>query len=178
MDRRTQRTKTALREALFACMQEKPLADITITEICATAGMNRTTFYKHYKLAEDIIREFEREQLEDMKSFLETTEKNGKDLMMEIMQRLERVKELRRLENGSLFSYAFRADMITMMKQHWLDAWRNQISKDATAEAELALETLIAGALHLYMEEKNRYSREMIAKAIAEMTDCCQKLYL
>lgn len=47
-DARVAKTKARLREALLACMQEKPLDTITATELCARAGVSRNTFYAHY----------------------------------------------------------------------------------------------------------------------------------
>lgn len=47
-NRRTQMTRTLLKTALIELMQEKPLRQITIKDICQQADLNRTTFYKHY----------------------------------------------------------------------------------------------------------------------------------
>ena len=61
-DRRTQYSKRVIREALYELMQEKPLNKITVTEICALADVNRSTFYAYYtdifNLHESIIKEF------------------------------------------------------------------------------------------------------------------------
>lgn len=46
-----------LHQALLVLLKEKPLNKITIRELCATAGVNRTTFYNHYQSPEDILRE-------------------------------------------------------------------------------------------------------------------------
>ena len=46
-----------LHQALLALLKEKPLDKITIRELCAKAGVNRTTFYNHYETVEDILRE-------------------------------------------------------------------------------------------------------------------------
>lgn len=48
MDLRIQRTRTALQTALLALCRERPLDAITVGEICERAGVNRSSFYKHY----------------------------------------------------------------------------------------------------------------------------------
>jgi AcrR family transcriptional regulator len=47
-DLRVRRTKKALNEAFIKLLSEKPFEDITINELCDTAGVRRATFYKHY----------------------------------------------------------------------------------------------------------------------------------
>lgn len=50
---------TALRmdEALIALLEKKDLEYITVKEICAEAGVNRSTFYLHYETIADLVNE-------------------------------------------------------------------------------------------------------------------------
>lgn len=48
-DRRTRRTERALREALVALLQEKPLSRITVSDVIELADIGRSTFYRHYQ---------------------------------------------------------------------------------------------------------------------------------
>ncbi|WP_027834118.1 TetR/AcrR family transcriptional regulator [Maritalea myrionectae] len=48
MDKRSQRTRDALLEAMVVLMQEKPWEAITIREICEEADIARSTFYIHF----------------------------------------------------------------------------------------------------------------------------------
>lgn len=61
-DRRTQFSKKMIRESLYELMKEKPLNKISVTEICAKADVNRSTFYAYYTdiydLNQKIIKEF------------------------------------------------------------------------------------------------------------------------
>jgi AcrR family transcriptional regulator len=56
-DRRVDRTRKALREALFDLIREKGYDHITIEEITERANLGRTTFYLHYKDKEDLLLE-------------------------------------------------------------------------------------------------------------------------
>jgi AcrR family transcriptional regulator len=56
-DRRVDRTRRALREALIDLIREKSYDQITIEEITERANLGRTTFYLHYKDKEDLLLE-------------------------------------------------------------------------------------------------------------------------
>ena len=42
--------------ALLELLQEKPLADISVSQLCDKAGVGRTSFYRNYQEKEDILR--------------------------------------------------------------------------------------------------------------------------
>lgn len=54
-NRRAQATKQQLQAALLQLLQTKPLAHITVTEICQVADVNRGTFYSHYRDPADLF---------------------------------------------------------------------------------------------------------------------------
>ncbi len=70
-DRRVRRTKRVIRDALIKLMLDKPVAGVTITELCREADINRNTFYAHYSAPEDVFAEIENELLADLSSMLE-----------------------------------------------------------------------------------------------------------
>ena len=55
MDVRVERTRRALQEALFELARERPLDEVTIADIAARAGVNRSTFYQHYSDKETLL---------------------------------------------------------------------------------------------------------------------------
>lgn len=54
-DARVVQTRAALREALLELLDSKPLEEITIREIAATAGIGYTTFFRHHTSREDLL---------------------------------------------------------------------------------------------------------------------------
>ena len=48
VDRRSQRTRMALRGALVELMVERPWDDIAVGDVCTRANVGRSTFYLHY----------------------------------------------------------------------------------------------------------------------------------
>lgn len=55
LDRRVQRTRALLRDALMALIQEKGYDAVTIEEITERANLGRTTFYLHYQSKDDLL---------------------------------------------------------------------------------------------------------------------------
>jgi AcrR family transcriptional regulator len=55
MDVRVERTRRALQEALFELARERSLDELTIADIAARAGVNRSTFYQHYSDKETLL---------------------------------------------------------------------------------------------------------------------------
>jgi AcrR family transcriptional regulator len=69
-DRRTNRTRRALREALLELILEKGFEAVTVEDITDRADLGRTTFYLHYKDKEDLLLENARQLVDDLISRL------------------------------------------------------------------------------------------------------------
>ncbi|MBQ6847585.1 MAG: TetR/AcrR family transcriptional regulator [Clostridia bacterium] len=61
--------------ALISLLKKKPLDFITVSEICNTAGVNRSTFYLHYETVGDLLEETTRYLLNDFLSYFSTDTK-------------------------------------------------------------------------------------------------------
>uniref|UniRef100_UPI003F68581C TetR/AcrR family transcriptional regulator n=1 Tax=Caldifermentibacillus hisashii TaxID=996558 RepID=UPI003F68581C len=66
VDRRINKSKTALKEALLILMENKDFNKITITDIVNISNLNRGTFYKHYQTKEELLGDLIEEVLEDL----------------------------------------------------------------------------------------------------------------
>lgn len=70
-DKRVRRTKRAIRDALLRIMQNKSVSEVTTTELCREADVNRNTFYAHYSAPEDVFAEIEEELLAELNAMLD-----------------------------------------------------------------------------------------------------------
>lgn len=59
LDRRTKYSLQAIRSALFELLETKELKNITVTDICRLADINRGTFYKYYDDVLDLFHKIE-----------------------------------------------------------------------------------------------------------------------
>ena len=55
--------------ALIALLKKKPFDYISVSEICTTAGVNRSTFYLHYETVSDLLNETTRYLINDFLSY-------------------------------------------------------------------------------------------------------------
>lgn len=62
-------TATKMDLALISLLKKKPFEYITVSEICETAGVNRSTFYLHYETISDLLHETARYLLNDFLSY-------------------------------------------------------------------------------------------------------------
>lgn len=52
---------------MFTLLQKKPVAKITVTELCEKAQINRATFYKHYLDVPDLMEKLEEHLFEQIR---------------------------------------------------------------------------------------------------------------
>lgn len=65
-NQRVRLSKMMLKDALVDLLQEKPLSKISVLEICETAQINRTTFYKYYGSQLVLLNDIESDFLSQM----------------------------------------------------------------------------------------------------------------
>ncbi|KRM96955.1 transcription regulator [Liquorilactobacillus aquaticus DSM 21051] len=63
-NRRTLYTKRAIRESFLELLQHKELEEITVTDICHNAGINRGTFYRYYRNPPNLMQHLQDEVYE------------------------------------------------------------------------------------------------------------------
>lgn len=59
------KTKQKIYQALIQLSKHKPVREVTVSEICRTASINRSTFYLHYQDISDLISEFRQTNIYD-----------------------------------------------------------------------------------------------------------------
>ena len=65
-DARAVRTRASFRDALLALLKSTPLDQITIRDIAAEAGVNYTTFFRHYPTREDLLSDIATEEMRNL----------------------------------------------------------------------------------------------------------------
>lgn len=68
-DPRIARSRKALRDALIGLMEERGFESVSVNDICQRAGLNRGTFYNHFRGKEEMLASFEDEILADLERF-------------------------------------------------------------------------------------------------------------
>ncbi|WP_459129328.1 TetR/AcrR family transcriptional regulator [Guggenheimella bovis] len=73
MDRRKRKTVHALKRHVITLLHEKPLQDITVTELCHLADISRSTFYLHFKDIHELYQALEEDLLNDFQELIDET---------------------------------------------------------------------------------------------------------
>lgn len=79
MDRRSKYSINVINETFVTLLKKKKLEDITVTEICKLADINRGTFYKYYFDVYDLHDKMEKYLINDIREIFEK-HAEGKDL--------------------------------------------------------------------------------------------------
>ncbi len=95
-------TKLLMKNALLELLEQKELAEISITSICETADVHRSTFYKYYNTPADLLREIEEDYLDRIPVPPHTDHLNQKELLEINTEFFNYVKE-----NGKSFRILF-----------------------------------------------------------------------
>lgn len=56
-DRRSIKTEAAIKACLLDALERKRFAELTVSEVCRSAGLTRATFYQHYRSLADVLDE-------------------------------------------------------------------------------------------------------------------------
>lgn len=70
-NQRIRLTKRLLKEALIDLLETESLQDVSVSELCKAAGINRTTFYNHYGNPAEVLEDIEHEALTEVQELLE-----------------------------------------------------------------------------------------------------------
>lgn len=81
-NQRVMLTRRLLEEALLDLMEEKPLSQIGVSELCKRACINRTTFYNHYGSPADVFAEIERDTVRELRERLDAATPAGEELTL------------------------------------------------------------------------------------------------
>ena len=52
-------TKRMMKDALMELLEQRPLSTVSVTDLCARADVNRSTFYSYYDNLTQLLREAE-----------------------------------------------------------------------------------------------------------------------
>ena len=86
MDARAEFTKSIILEAFLSLLQIKSANRITVTELVAKAGINRSTFYKHYLDIPDLLEKTELALLETLRAMIREQLRSTNDLEYSLAQ--------------------------------------------------------------------------------------------
>ena len=175
-DARVRYTKMILRQSLLELMRTKPVAKITVTEICERANINRATFYSHYTDPSDLLRSVENEVIDDITSrVIPALYATGVDLMRALTGIFEYIRDNAdtcRILLSDTGDNGFQSQIVRVMEGQYVDFWRAARS-EGVGDAEYVY-TYIAlgsvGVIRKWLDEGTSKPCEEIAALIIKLS--------
>jgi AcrR family transcriptional regulator len=94
IDPRVMRTRQQLRDALVSLIEEKGFDALTVQDITDRAGLNRATFYLHYRDKQDLLEKSLRDAIDELMTDLgASTDEHGQLIFDESMRPIKAVFE-------------------------------------------------------------------------------------
>ena len=115
LDRRVQRTRAALAQALLELASERPFADLTVRELTDRADIGYATFFRHYPNKEALLLDVLSGIVDDLTALLEPMadagrlDDAGRELFEYVAAHAARLRVLLAVEHGSAVEHALRA---------------------------------------------------------------------
>ena len=165
-DIRVRYTKSIIRESFFACLNKKgALKDVTVTEVCELAEINRTTFYKYYKDCFDLVEQIESELTQEFRCvFTNTGNAFSRDFAEAIVNLLNKYDKL-------IESYADRSiegglieKLVSISHELCIDIWKEHLPKGKEKEIEMLFSMASSTFFQLVISEHGKYSNEEVLR--------------
>jgi AcrR family transcriptional regulator len=96
MNQRERLTKLLLKQSLISLLKEKNISQISVKELCTTAGINRSTFYLHFANAYDLLENVEQEIINNTSAYLDKIEAvdSGTTYILAFLEYIKKDEEL------------------------------------------------------------------------------------
>ena len=171
MDRRQQKTRQAVFEALTVLLEKKTYSKISVQEIIDAANVGRSTFYSHFETKDELLRAMCTDIFDHVFSDHLTSEKThdfsltGKDLKGEITHVLYHlqdnkatVRSILSCESGEMFMRYFKEYLEKLFKDEV-----TRISSGVPKDYMLSLVVCDFAETVRWWMKNDRYSPEEIA---------------
>lgn len=177
-DTRVQFTKSALKSALLRILKTKPIAKVTIKELCEEAGLNRGTFYLHYLEPNDILREIEDDFMsENLTHFSPYMEKQHDMLLLsDLFTCMVQNKELCLILMGHNGAPQFMERIKRKVWPTLLADWQKEFPQSDLRDLELVYEFVFPGATQMilrWLKDDSGLSTEEIARRLDRLGHYC-----
>lgn len=175
-DRRTQRTKKLIKEALITLLQRQKINQISITELCNKADINRKSFYNHYSDVRNVLDEIEDEYITRYLSYL-----NKENILYSLSDPYPFISRLTNeiATNANVFSIISRTEEYIYLKERIKIHLSNNLNDIAKQKPDIDKETLsiyvdfiTAGMASIYQQwlrSNKRIDKDKLSKLICEI---------
>ena len=173
MDRRVLRTKRMLKDALLELLKDSEIEEITISELCRKADVNRNTFYAHYSVPADLLREIEDDLVSSiLKQVAPDIQQGDYELLLtNVFTSLANSAPMSKVMQYSIRSGDLMRKFINQVKPQVIAIWENQFSL-SQEDINIIYEYTTGGTVTLlkeWMEGNFQETPEALAEKAAKL---------
>lgn len=169
MDYRKQKSRQKIINSFIELRSRKPIERLTVVELCEKAGINKSTFYVHYRDVYDLSEQLEKELTDSIVDSIgrpETVFEDTETFIRELFQAYSAKKSLIQI----LFSGSRSSALPRLVEQSIKELvfrMRPEYRKDAEKKIELSYR--IYGGFYAYMQNLS-YGEEVVVDVIGRMS--------
>lgn len=176
-DGRVRYTKMIIRESLISLMRAKPLAKITVTEICKVAEINRATFYAHYSDPFALLRSIEDDMMAEIGAGLENAffpnVSNIEVMLTWVFDYVRKNADICNVLLSDTSDTSFHMQVVSMLQERFVSVWAS--ARSVTEEDAEYLFTFAAigsvGLIRKWLQEGMKKSPGEMAELITKLSN-------
>ncbi len=176
MDRRVKYTKNTIEDTFLSLLEQKDLSNITVTEICQIADINRATFYRYYDDIYDLLKKIQESFVDDIKNsnaIINIREYTVYDFTMDILKIFLKNKKIVKILFDTNNSVYFVNDVLEVPYKKLSELWITNNPNISKEEILYSLVYVFNGALGVIdYWVKNNFDTdiEIVASYIEKIT--------
>ncbi|WP_125762826.1 TetR/AcrR family transcriptional regulator [Companilactobacillus hulinensis] len=93
-NRRAQYTRQVIQDSVLSLLENKTMNNITVTEVCNLADINRTTFYRYYEDVYKCVDEIEEEFIDSLNEDIVKSPSQGMEMVLDEFYHHKRLSNL------------------------------------------------------------------------------------
>ncbi len=144
-----------LTSSMLELLKEKPISQISVSELCSMAGVGRTSFYRNYEEKEDIVKAYVKRLFQDwVNEYKETPDLPAREVVRIVFSHFEAHRDFYVLLNERGLVYllkdiilnlcgfnpeqempaAYSSAYVAFFLYGWIEVWFRRGMKDTTEE--------------------------------------------
>lgn len=168
-NQRVRMTKKLFADSLLLLMKTKPVDEISISELCRQAQVNRTTFYKYYTCPHDILRDIASVTQASYASICEHEISAYNQLNLALKIVLNNLDRARALHGETMKSLGNEQSNTSSN-----DIFYRILSADLPTEVRRYCRVMTSAAMDTWINDENRMSTEAFAHLLLDISQACR----
>lgn len=178
-DRRIRITKMLLNDSFLRLLEEKPLARVTVKDICEDADLNRSTYYKYFTDPYDQMSKLEINIIEEMYTNIEASKDISQNdysslyaIIKKLLEFIQAKKDMFRILLSNNGDISLQKDILTVFAEKLLPPDFKIAAEHSTLLQEfIFISNGSFGMIYYWLMTDKNESAEELAKRISSFVE-------